>query len=87
MTRARIRLVALPALVALAHLAMPDPVHAAGMLVPVCGQGISRVLPIRNRDADRDSDRRASCKICHSAMRKRASGSSCCDGEDESDDT
>ncbi len=87
MMRRCIRVVAMPALVALAQIAMPDPAHAAGLIVPVCGQSFVRVLPVRNRDADRNSDRRAACKICHGAMRKRAAGDSCCDGEDESDDT
>ena len=87
MITARARILALPALMALAQLTAPGPAHAGYMLVAICGPVAGRAAPIRVPIGNRDSSPAPCCKICHSAMRKRSAGTSCCAGEDESNGT
>lgn len=66
---------------AVLQMALPAPVAANVMLVPVCGQASGRSVPMRipmKNDAPGGSP---CCKICHISMRKRAGADSCC-GED-----
>ena len=74
-----------PALIALAQMTSPMPGGAAFMLVPICGQYGGQPVPIRLPRKDDGPGGTPCCKICHSAMRKRVGGNTCCDGEDEAD--
>lgn len=68
-----------------------------GIAVPVCGEpGHFVVLGVAGRASDGgpvgaparkqgDSGPAPCCTICHSAMRKRMGGVSCCDEEDDPD--
>ncbi len=72
---------------ALAALQMAIPAQGATTpahptMVALCGGGAPIPLPTKNHDADKQC-----CKICHSAMRKRFAGGTCCDGDDDEEDT
>ena len=70
------------AALALVQLAAPMPAMANGVWIEVCGRAAPVRLPLGGH---RDDDR-ATCKICHSAMRKRFGVASCCEDEDARDD-
>ncbi|GEN99972.1 hypothetical protein NSE01_18050 [Novosphingobium sediminis] len=68
---------------ALAALQLAMPVQAAHpTMVALCGGGAPIPLPTKNNEADKQC-----CKICHSAMRKRFAGGTCCDGDDDEKDS
>lgn len=68
---------------ALAALQLAMPVQAAHpMTIALCGSGAPVPLPMKNHDADKQC-----CKICHSAMRKRFAGGTCCGENDEEEDS
>ena len=85
MTLARAWIAGGPALVALAQMTAPAPARAGWMLVPICGEYGGHAVPIRLPGKDDAPGGAPFCKICHSAMRKRLPGDSCCDGEDDAD--
>ena len=85
MTTAKAWIAGGPALIALVQMTAPMPAHAQFMLVPICGENGGRAVPIRLPGKDNAPSGTPCCKICHTAMRKRGGGDSCCDGEDESD--
>ncbi len=68
---------------ALAALQLAIPAQAAHpTMVALCGGGAPIPLPTKNNEADKQC-----CKICHSAMRKRFAGGTCCSGDDDEEDT
>ena len=74
-----------PALIALAQMTTPSSAGASYMMVPICGEYRGQAVPIRLPRKDDGPGGAPCCKICHSAMRKRIPGDSCCDGEDDAD--
>lgn len=73
----------MPALLgALAAVQLAIPVQAANpVMIALCGGGAPIPLPMKNHDADKSC-----CKICHSAMRKRFAGGTCCGDNDDEED-
>ncbi|KUR70503.1 hypothetical protein AQZ52_17005 [Novosphingobium fuchskuhlense] len=68
---------------AFAVLQLAIPAQAAPpTMIALCGGGAPIPLPMKNHDADKPC-----CKICHSAMRKRFGGGTCCGENDEEEDT
>ena len=68
---------------ALAVLQLAMPVQAANpRMIALCGGGAPIPLPMKNHDADKQC-----CKICHSAMRKRFPGGTCCGDNDDEEDS
>lgn len=75
------RVFALLAALAVFQLAMPlQAAHPT--MIALCGGGAPIPLPMKNHDADNQC-----CKICHSAMRKRFAGGTCCGENDEEEDS
>ena len=85
MTRSRVLTLGGPALMAVAQMTAPAPATATFMMVPICGEYGGHAVPIRLPGKDDAPGGAPCCKICHSAMRKRLPGDSCCDGEDDAD--
>jgi hypothetical protein len=85
MTGGRVWMPGAPAVMALAQMTAPAPIGATFMLVPICGEYNGHAVPIRLPGKDDGPGGAPCCKICHSAMRKRIGGDTCCDGEDEAD--
>lgn len=68
---------------ALAALQLAIPAQAANPpMVALCGGGAPIPLPMKNHEADKQC-----CKICHSAMRKRFAGGTCCGDNDDEEGT
>lgn len=63
-----------------AALQLSVPAQAAGpVMLQLCSGGAPVPLPMKEKNAP-------GCKICHSAMRKRAGSSHCCGDEEDSPD-
>ncbi len=92
--RGRLWLVMPACALAVLRLVLPAPALAQGgsgsaFAVPICGEA-GHVLVIRipgqGQQRKPQGDGTAPCcAICHSAMRKRATGDSCCGEEDDDD--
>ncbi len=72
---------------ALAALQLAMPAQAASRLgqptmIALCGDGAPIPLPMKDHEPDKQC-----CKICHSAMRKRFAAGTCCDGDDDEEDS
>ncbi len=77
------RICALLAVCAVLQLAIPAQA-ASPVMVAICGGGAPIELPTKNKDQGQPC-----CKICHSAMRKRFGGDTCCSkdgGEDPNEE-
>lgn len=75
------RAFALLSVLAAVQLAIPAQA-AHPTMVAICGGGAPIPIPMKNRGDDQSC-----CKICHSAMRKRIAGGSCCGENDDEEDT
>ncbi|WP_298191817.1 hypothetical protein [Novosphingobium sp.] len=76
---------ALLATLAVLQLAIPVQASTASgspRMIALCGGGAPIPLPMKNHDADKPC-----CKICHSAMRKRFAGGTCCGENDDEEDS
>ena len=87
MTRAKPWVAGGLGLLALAQMTAPAPVGARVVMAALCGDVAGRAVPIRLPGKGDAPPGAPCCKICHSAMRKRGAGNSCCDGEDPTDAT
>lgn len=68
---------------ALASLQLALPAQAAHpTMIALCGGGAPIPLPMKNHEPDKQC-----CKICHSAMRKRSVGGTCCGDNDDEEDS
>lgn len=67
---------------AVLQMAAPGPANASVIMVASCG-GSGGMVPLRLPQKDDGSKNLPCCKVCHIAMRKRASADSCCDDGDE----
>lgn len=79
------RTVAFFSALAVLQLALPAQASAgfgSPMMVALCGGGAPVPLPMKNHDAEKQC-----CKICHSAMRKRFAGGTCCGENDDEEDS
>ncbi|MDF8331584.1 hypothetical protein [Novosphingobium cyanobacteriorum] len=79
------RLFSILAPLAVFQMVAPMPGGAMVMLVPVCGEGGGRTVPLNIPMKNDGPGGAPCCKICHIAMRKRLGGDSCCGEEDDSD--
>ena len=80
------RLFAVLAPLAVLQMAAPAPASAAFMLVPICGQGAGRPMPVRLPLKNDAPGGGPCCKICHISMRKRTGAGTCCGDEDHGED-
>lgn len=79
------RAAALLSALALVQLAIP--VQAAQpQMVAICGGGAPIPLPLK-LPMKNDGQDQGCCKICHSAMRKRFAGGTCCGENDDEEDS